>query len=128
MTPAHQRQIADTNPVRVTTLTWPFRESAATRVLDQYPLLVRHRPDGPRANLALVSPSLVRREDVVLRLDDRMARKPARGAFPLGGEFVGRGVIVEDAPSPSATLRESLAVLHHECDIPQPVRDRDVGR
>jgi hypothetical protein len=37
-----------------------------------------------------------------------MARNPARGARPIGCKSVGRGIIVEDAVSPSATVANLL--------------------
>src|SRR5580692_3929095 len=55
-------------------------------------------------------------EDVVLRLDRRMARISAvRRTFGIGRELIGCGVVVEHRISPSAAFRKSLAVLfHHE--------------
>src|SRR5580692_11450627 len=55
-------------------------------------------------------------EDVVLRLDRRMARISAvRRTFGIGRELIGCGVVVEHRVSPSAAFRKSLAVLfHHE--------------
>src|SRR5690242_5129369 len=68
------------------------------------------------------SPRRVLCENVVLCLHYRMAREPALRVVPLrrlvsqgcGRERVGRGVIVERAPSPSPAVREPLTVLHHE--------------
>src|SRR5580693_7074914 len=55
-------------------------------------------------------------EDVVLRLDRRMARISAvRVTFGIGRELIGCGVVVEYGVSPSAAFRKSFAVLfHHE--------------
>src|SRR5580658_1510710 len=55
-------------------------------------------------------------EDVVLRLDRRMARISAvRRAFGIGRELVRCGIVVEHSVSPPAAFRKSLAVLfHHE--------------
>src|SRR5262245_25955473 len=71
------------------------------------------------------SPRRVLRENVIAVLHQRVAREPAFGVVTLrrlvsrgcGRECVGRGVIVERAPSPSAAVYEPLAVLHHEINV-----------
>src|SRR5215475_11907770 len=71
------------------------------------------------------SPVPVIRENVVSCLHDRVAREPALGIIRLrrpvsqgaGRERIGRGVILEDGPSPSAAVRKPLAVFHHEVDV-----------
>src|SRR5271155_4518363 len=71
------------------------------------------------------SPVPVIGENVIFCLHCRVAREPALGVVPLrwlvfqgaGRERVGRCVIVERAVPPSATVREPLAVLHHEIDV-----------
>src|ERR1700724_3071137 len=71
------------------------------------------------------SPLGVLRENVVLLLHYRVAREPALGVVPLrrlirrcaGPERIGRGVILELAISPSAAVREPLAILHHEINV-----------
>src|SRR6478736_2752779 len=73
------------------------------------------------------SPLPVIRENVISRLRSRMAREPALGVVPLrrrascgaGLERIGRGVVVEHGPSPSAAVREPLAVLLHEIYVQQ---------
>src|SRR5258707_11063538 len=80
----------------------------------------------------LPSPFSVLRENVIFCLHDRVAREPALGVVRLrrlvglgaGRERTGRGVIIEHGPSPSAAVREPLAVLHHEvhvCSVPGTV-------
>src|SRR5262245_32391755 len=71
------------------------------------------------------SPLPVLRENVVAILHHRVARKPALRVvflrrivrFSGGPKRVRRRVILERAPSPSATVREPLAVLHHEISV-----------
>src|SRR6267154_2482785 len=66
----------------------------------------------------LPSPLSVLREDVIFCLHDRVSREPALGVVRLrwlaglgaGRERTGRGVILEYGPSPSAAVREPLAV------------------
>src|SRR5262245_32340472 len=74
------------------------------------------------------SPLPVCRENVILFLHDRVARIPAVGPGSLRRERVGRAVIVELGVSPSAAVREALAVLHHEVDVMQDVRNRRRSR
>src|SRR3977135_2300210 len=74
----------------------------------------------PSVNTIRYSPLSVLREYVVLH--HRVAREPAlrvvflrRSVRCSGGlKRIGRHVIVELAPSPSAAFREPLAVLHHK--------------
>src|SRR5258708_26723802 len=71
------------------------------------------------------SPLSVLRENVVAVLHHRVARDPALRVVFLrrvvrysgGLKRIGRRVIVESAPSPSAAVREPLAVLHHEINV-----------
>ena len=71
------------------------------------------------------SPLSILRENVVAVLHHRVACEPAlrvvflRRIVRYGGrlERIGRRVIVERAPSPSAAVREPLAVLHHEINV-----------
>src|SRR5262249_52740589 len=71
------------------------------------------------------SPLAVLCENVVAFLHHRVAREPAlrivslrRFACSVGGlECIGRRVVVECGPSPSAAVREPLAVLHHEINV-----------
>ena len=50
-------------------------------------------------------------------------RSPAAAvACVAGPERIGRGVILERAISPSAAVREPLAVLHHEINVMQGAR------
>ena len=71
------------------------------------------------------SPLSVLREYVVAVLHYRVASEPAFGVVflrRLGGcgrrlKRIGRRVIVERAPSPSAAISEPLAVLHHEINV-----------
>ena len=68
------------------------------------------------------SPVAVLRENVISFLHKRMARKPALGVVCLRrllSKGAGRrcGIIFERGPSPSAAVREPLAVLHHEVDV-----------
>ena len=71
------------------------------------------------------SPLRVRREDVVAvsappcGTRTRISRRsPAAAGRPRGGpERIGRGVVLEHGLSPSAAVRELLAVLHHEIDV-----------
>src|SRR5882724_3158456 len=66
------------------------------------------------------SPLPVVSENIISRLHDRVAREPALGVVALrrlvsqggGRERIGRGVILERGPSPSAAVREPLAILH----------------
>src|SRR5215469_8132907 len=81
------------------------------------------------------SPLLVVRENVISCLHDRVAPEPALGVVPLrrlvgrggGRERIGRSVVVERGPSPSAAVREPLAVLHHEVDVMQACRHHRRG-
>src|SRR5579863_6707979 len=65
------------------------------------------------------------REDVISRLDARVAREPTLGVVSLWRlvsqgawrERIGCSVIVEHGVSPPAAVREPLAVLHHEVDV-----------
>src|SRR5204862_4357425 len=65
------------------------------------------------------------REDVVSRLHDRVARESTLGVVPLrrrvgrgrGLERLGRGLILERAPSPPAAALEPLAFLPHEVAV-----------
>src|SRR4029077_93909 len=51
-----------------------------------------------------------------------------RAIFIAGPKSLGRGVIIELGVSPSAAVRELLAVLHHEVDVMQRARhDRLTG-
>src|SRR6476660_2790736 len=71
------------------------------------------------------SPLSVFGENVVAVLHHRVAREPAlrvvflrRTARCSGGlKRIGRRVIVERAPSPSAAVGKPLAVLHHEINV-----------
>src|SRR6266481_6875603 len=71
------------------------------------------------------SPLSVLRENVVAVLHHRVAREPALRVVFLrrivrdsgGLKRIGRRVIAERAPSPSAAVREPLAVLHHEINV-----------
>src|SRR6266852_4943353 len=71
------------------------------------------------------SPLGVLRENVVLVLHYRVAREPALGVVSLRRsvrpgarpERIGRGVILKLAISPSAAVREPLAILHHEINV-----------
>src|SRR5262245_11554095 len=73
------------------------------------------------------SPFAVLRNNVVPVLHSRVAREPALGVVPLrwvvsygaGRERLGRGVIREHGPSPSAAVRKPPAILHHEIHIMQ---------
>src|SRR4051795_1575050 len=74
---------------------------------------------------ALDLPLRICRENVVLRLNCRMARDPALGVtdvFLIRRERVGRGVIAQLGISPSAAVRESLAILLDETNAVQGVR------
>src|SRR3989442_3558593 len=81
------------------------------------------------------SPLPVVRENVISRFHDRVARQSALGVVRLrrlvsragGCERIGRSVVLEGAPSPSAAVREPLAVLHHEVDVMQACRHRRSG-
>src|SRR5829696_4568039 len=74
-------------------------------------------------------------KDVVPVLYNRVAGESALGVVALrrvgccggGREFSGYGVILECAPSPSATIRETLAVLHHEIHVVLPARNSGGG-
>src|SRR5579871_6982371 len=69
------------------------------------------------------SPHLVRVEDVILNLHFHMAHVPTSGgAGFIGRESGRRRVIVKLGVSPSAGLREFLAVLLHEEKVCQGVR------
>src|SRR5579871_6114874 len=76
---------------------------------------------------AATSPLRIGGEDVVLVRNYRVAGKAAlgvvllrrRAVFVAGLERLGRRVIVELGVSPSAAVREALAVLHHEVRIMQ---------
>src|SRR5215510_11084031 len=80
------------------------------------------------------SPLSIRRENIIFCLHNRMAREPAFGVVRLrryvslvgGPECVGCGVIFELGPSPSAAVRESLAILQHESNAHLGVRDTHV--
>src|SRR3984893_17729236 len=69
----------------------------------------------------------VLRKNVVLLLHYRVAREPALGIVPLrrlvrqcpGLERIGRGIILKLAISPSAAVREPLAILRHEINVMQ---------
>src|SRR4029077_11689755 len=86
------------------------------------------RPD-PRPGLHVAATNdlswSVLRENVVLFLHDLVARKSALGVVPLrrigsgvgGFERSRRHIVLERGPSPSATVREALVVLHHEVDV-----------
>src|SRR5260221_11951065 len=71
------------------------------------------------------SPLRVLRENVVLLRHYRVAREPALGVVPLRRlvrrcarpERIGRAVILKLGISPSAAVRELLAVLHHEINV-----------
>src|SRR5204863_19149 len=77
----------------------------------------------------------VLRKNVISRLHFRVAREPALGVVRLrrlvsqgaGRERIGRGFILEHGPSPSAAVREPLAILHHEVDVVQASRHRRIG-
>src|SRR5438034_969231 len=79
----------------------------------------------PSVNTIRYSPLSVIRENVVAVLHHRVAREPALRVVFLrrivrcsgGLKRIGRGVIVELGPSPSAAVREPLAVLHHETSV-----------
>src|SRR3981189_1093661 len=79
----------------------------------------------PSVNTIRYSPLSILREYVVAVLHHRVAREPAlrvvflrRSVRCSGGlKRIGRRVIVELAPSPSAAVREPLAVLHHETNV-----------
>jgi hypothetical protein len=69
----------------------------------------------------------VLREDVISRFGSGVARDPAPGVVSLRRrtgrgarlEVVGRRVVVEHRISPTAAVRESFAVFHHEIHIQQ---------
>src|ERR1035438_9933258 len=71
------------------------------------------------------SPVPVIRENVIFCLHCRVAREPALRIAPLrwlvfqggGRERIGRRVILERAVTPSAAVREPLAVLQHEINV-----------
>src|SRR6266403_686674 len=79
------------------------------------------------APASTTSPLGVLCENVILLLHCRVAREPALGVAPLrrlvlqcaGPERIGRGVILELAISPSAAVREPLAILLHEINVMQ---------
>src|SRR6266481_1611246 len=79
----------------------------------------------PSVNTIRYSPLSVLRENVVKVLHHRVAREPALRVVFLrrivrysgGLKRIGRRVIVERTPSPSAAVREHLAVLHHEINV-----------
>jgi hypothetical protein len=76
----------------------------------------------PSVNTIRYSPLSVIRENVVAVLHHRVAREPALRVVFLrrivrgsgGLKRIGRRVIIELGPSPSAAVREPRAVLHHE--------------
>src|SRR5437764_1934268 len=76
-----------------------------------------------RASIALPgSTLLVRMEDVVLRLHDRVARVSTVGeAFGIGGELVRCGIVVEHRVSPPASFRKSVGVLLHDESLTKDV-------
>src|SRR5208283_3933208 len=82
------------------------------------------RPCGA-IEFTLASPVPVVRENVISRLHDRVAREAALGVVSLRRlagqsawrERIGCTVIVEDGVTPPTTVREPLAVLHHEVDV-----------
>src|SRR3982750_1563528 len=77
------------------------------------------------------SPLPVLRKDVIVRLRYGMAREPALGVVPLrrrasgraGLERIGRGVVIEHRPSPTAAVGEPLAVLLHDVHVDQSARN-----
>src|SRR5882757_7086876 len=79
----------------------------------------------PSVNTIRYSPLSILREYVVAVLHHRVAREAAlrvvflrRSVRCSGGlKRIGCRVIVELAPSPSAAVREPLAVLHHEASV-----------
>src|SRR6266576_2601683 len=87
-------------------------------------IIRRSRYDGA-VNTIRYSPFSILREYVVAVLHHRVAREAAlrvvflrRSVRCSGGlKRIGRRVIVELAPSPSAAVREPLAVLHHETSV-----------
>src|SRR5215831_20247964 len=97
----------------------------------------RANPSAPRfgAVTAFRSSLSVFREHVISCLHDRVTREPTLGVVALRRlgvlagrrERVGRGVVEERTPSPSAAVREPLAVLHHEVDVVQASRHGRIG-
>jgi len=92
-------------------------------------------PETPESQSRLLirgSPLPVLGKNVVSRLRSRVARGPALGVVPLrrrascgaGLESIGRGVVIEHGISPSAAVREPLAVLLHEVHVQQVARHR----
>src|ERR1051325_3808621 len=83
----------------------------------------------------LASPAPVIRENVVSGLRSGVAREPALGIVPLrrranrgpGCERIGRGIVIEHGVSPSAAVRESLAVFDHEVHVDQVARHGRIG-
>src|SRR5262245_48945832 len=80
------------------------------------------------------SPLPVIRENVISLLHYGVAREPALGVVRLRRfvrlgarpESIGRGVINEHGPSPSAAIGKPLAILHHEIDVMLGARHRRV--
>ena len=96
------------------------------------PAVMVARSNAALRVLGAPSPRPVVREHVVSRFHDRVAPESALGVVPLrrhvrrggGRELAGRCVVLERAPSPSAAVREPLAVLHHEVDVMKRARHR----
>src|ERR1700722_6303945 len=71
------------------------------------------------------SPLSVRCKNVIFCRHYGVAREPTLGVGPLrrlirlcaGPERLGRGVILKLGISPSAAVREPLAILHHEINV-----------
>src|SRR6185503_14272412 len=85
------------------------------------------RPKSDRCNPVSTLPLGILGEDVISILRTRVAREAAcrivslRGAVRRrgGSERIGCGVILECPISPSAAIREPLAVLQHEVNVMQ---------
>src|SRR3954465_11235421 len=98
----------------------------AKEASDRGALWQKRRATGALSDeAALDLPLRICRENVVLRLHCCMTRDPALGVtdvFLIRRERVGRGVIAQLSVSPSATVRESLAILRDETNAVQGVR------
>src|SRR5579872_3056080 len=72
------------------------------------------------SSIMAASPLLIRVEDIVLRLHDRMARvSTVNDTVLVRRKRIGRGVVVERHVSPSAGGRKTLAVLLDEEEVLQ---------
>src|SRR5262252_4803433 len=84
----------------------------------------------PKADIIPRSPVAVLCKNVIPVLHYRVAREPALGVVSLRRRFrliagpkrIGRRVILERGPPPSAAIREPLAVLLHEMGVQRGTR------